>query len=633
MPVVRGTSSPPVHCARRAVCAVQDTGSILLVTERLEKGHYVIMCGIIGYVGREQPLSGMLLEGLRRLEYRGYDSWGVAVGQNGSIKVAKKAGRIVTTDPTLPDAAIGFGHTRWATHGGVTDENAHPHVDCTGRFAVIHNGIIENFRKLRTRLIENGHQFESETDSEVIAHLIEEAVGDQQDAAAVVNGVRNVFDQIRGLNAFIVLDNLTRHLFAVKNVSPLVLGRSTNGSFIASDALALVDHADEVHYVDDGQVAVIGPERIQLFAQESGDPEELDWQPMTLTTGDTGLNGYPHFMIKEISEQPDVLRRLVTEGIEPVRGLAERIRESYGTFLVGSGTSSYAALTGSYLFSRIARRHVNFTVGSEFKYQEHFLTDRSLVVALSQSGETADVIEAVMAAKERGAQIAALVNVPGSTLDRMADYSVHLNAGPEQCVLSTKAYVAKVAVLLLAAHILNGSEHAGREIIWQSVDGIEQLLSPIAGDTIRKVSGQVVDHDHCYIIGRGLSYPTALESALKIKEVSYIHAEGFAGGELKHGVIALIDKGTPAIVFSPLDETRDDILSGAMEMKSRGAVIIGVSPEDDEVFDIHIPVADVGDGSPIVNVVPAQLLGYQLALMRDLDPDKPRNLAKSVTVK
>lgn len=591
------------------------------------------MCGIIGFVGNEQPLSSMLIEGLRRLEYRGYDSWGVAVGQNGTIEVAKRAGRIVPEAPDLPSSAIGFGHTRWATHGGVTDQNAHPHVDCSGRFAVIHNGIIENFRKLRQQLIENGHTFVSDTDSEVIAHLVEEAVGHETDLQLVLDGIRNVFGQLRGLNAFIVLDNQARHLFAVKNVSPLVLGQSDTGSYIASDALALVEHVDEVHYLEDGAIAMIGPGTINLCDHQSGDEQDLNWQPLTISAGDTSLNGYPHFMIKEISEQPDVLRRIVTDGLEPVRGLAELIRESYGTFLVGSGTSSYAALSGSYLFSRIARRHVNYTVGSEFKYQEHFLTDRSLVVALSQSGETADVIEAVMAAKDRGAKIAALVNVSGSTLDRMADYSVHLNAGPEQCVLSTKAYVAKVAILLLTAHILNGSEHAGREILWQSIDGIEQLLSPIASDHIRNVAGQIVERNHCFVVGRGLSYPTALESALKIKEASYIHAEGFAGGELKHGVIALIDNGTPAIVFSPLDETRDDILSGAMEMKSRGAVIIGVSPENDEVFDIHVPVADVGDGSPIVNVVPAQLLGYQLALLRDLDPDKPRNLAKSVTVK
>jgi len=290
-------------------------------------------------------------------------------------------------------------------------------------------------------------------------------------------------------------------------------------------------------------------------------------------------------------------------------------------------------LSGAYLFSRIARRHVNFAVGSEFKYQEHFLTERSLVIALSQSGETADIIEAVMAAKRAGARVAALVNVPGSTLDRLADFSIHLGAGPEQSVLSTKAYTAKVAILMLTAHVLNGSEHVGREHLWRAVDGVEQALAPASERRVQEIADRIADQEHCFVIGRGLSYPTALEAALKIKEVSYIHAEGFAGGELKHGVIALVEDGTPCIVFSPLDETRDDILSGAMEMRSRGGFIIGVSPVAEEVFDVHVAVAEVGDASPLVGVIPAQLLGYYLAVRRGLDPDKPRNLAKSVTVK
>jgi glucosamine--fructose-6-phosphate aminotransferase (isomerizing) len=309
------------------------------------------------------------------------------------------------------------------------------------------------------------------------------------------------------------------------------------------------------------------------------------------------------------------------------------IRESYGTFLVGCGTASYAALTGTYLFSRIARRHVNFVTGSEFGYQEHFLTDRSLVIAHSQSGETVDVIEPVLAAKARGAKIAALVNVKGSTLDRIADFSLHLNAGPEQAVLSTKAYSAKLATLLLTAHILNGSEHVGRDLLWRAVDGVRQTLTPAFVGQVREVAAQINDQSSMFVIGRGLSYPTALEAALKIKEVSYIHAEGFAGGELKHGVIALIEPGTPCIVYSPLDETRDDIISGAMELKARGGFIIGISPEGEEVFDIHLPIADAGDASPLVMAPPAQMLGYQLAVLRGLDPDKPRNLAKSVTVK
>jgi len=590
------------------------------------------MCGIFGYVGATQAGGEIILDALRKLEYRGYDSWGVAVGANGHIDVAKRAGRIGDAVADVPDAKIGFGHTRWATHGGVTDENAHPHLDCTGRFAVIHNGIIENYRVIKDRLIARGHLFHSETDTEIVAHMIEDAVADDPDRD-LVSVVREVFAQLRGLNAIIVMDNHTHQLTAVKNVSPLVLGEGDKGFYLASDALALIGHVDRIHYLEDGQVARITADGVSLWSATTGATQAPNFEPLTLTATDTSLGIYPHFMIKEIHEQPDVLRRIGREYTDPVKELAALIRESYGAFLVGSGTASYAALSGSYLFSRIARRHVNFTVGSEFKYQEHFITDRSLVIALSQSGETADVIESVMAAKQRGAKIAALVNVRGSTLDRLADFSIPLGAGPEQCVLSTKAYTAKIAILLMVAHELNGSLHVARELLWQAVDGVEQAIAPESANLIRTIAASIVQREHAFIIGRGLSYPTALEAALKIKEVSYMHAEGFAGGELKHGVIALVEKGTPSIVFSPLDETRDDILSGAMEMRSRGGMIIGVSPERDRVFDAYIPVADVGDASPIVNVIPAQLLGYELALLRGHDPDKPRNLAKSVTVK
>jgi len=286
-----------------------------------------------------------------------------------------------------------------------------------------------------------------------------------------------------------------------------------------------------------------------------------------------------------------------------------------------------------YLFSRIAAHHINFSVGSEFKYHEHFLTPRSLVVALSQSGETADVIESMLAARNRKAKLGALVNAPHSTLDRMVDVRVPLRAGPEQCVLSTKAYSAKVAALLLSAHALNGDYPTGRELILKAAAGLRSMLREEWIATVRSVAREIFTHDHLFVIGRGLSYPTALEAAIKIKEVSYMHAEGFAGGELKHGVIALVAPGTPCVVYAPLDETRMDILSGAMELKSRGGYIIGVSSENDPVFDVHIPVPDVGDASPLVNALPAQMLGYHIALLRGNDPDKPRNLAKSVTVK
>jgi glucosamine--fructose-6-phosphate aminotransferase (isomerizing) len=591
------------------------------------------MCGIFGYVGQETDTGSMVLRALKRLEYRGYDSWGVAVGVNGHLAIEKHVGKIGDAELDLPDSAIGFGHTRWATHGGVTEANAHPLRDDAGRLAVIHNGIIENFRTLKEGLVERGTTFRSETDTEVVVHLVAERLGTGATPEAVRQAVADVFLDLRGLNAVIVMDRGTGTLTAVKRISPLVLGRGAAGVFVASDVLAFAGHATDICYLDDLQVAQLSADGVTLTDARTGATLTPLWQPLPLQHGAAELGNYPHFLMKEIDEQPRVIEMIARDQADGVQELARRIRESYGTFLVGCGTASYAALTGSYLFSRIARRHVNFVVGSEFKYQEHFLTDRSLVVALSQSGETVDVIEPVLAAKERGASIAALVNVKGSTLDRIADFSLHLDAGPEQCVLSTKAYSAKVALLLLTAHVLNGSEHVGRDLLWRAVDGIQASLTPTYIDRVREVAARITCRTDMFVIGRGLSYPTALEAALKIKEVSYIHAEGFAGGELKHGVIALVEHDTPCIVYSPLDETRADILSGAMELKARGGLIIGISPEYDAVFDLYLPIADVGDAAPLVMAPPAQLLGYQLALLRGLDPDKPRNLAKSVTVK
>jgi glucosamine--fructose-6-phosphate aminotransferase (isomerizing) len=315
------------------------------------------------------------------------------------------------------------------------------------------------------------------------------------------------------------------------------------------------------------------------------------------------------------------------------RALAELIARSRGVHLVGCGTASYAALAGQYLFSRVARTPAVFATGSEFKYLEHFLTDQSLVIALSQSGETADIIESVGLARSKGARIAALVNMPGSTLMRIADLVVPLRAGPEQCVLSTKAFTAKLAVLLLTAHALAGSLEEGRAQLRQASLAMRAFLEGDGARQVRDVARRIRDKEHLYVVGRGPSYPTALEAALKIKEGSYVHAEGFAGGELKHGVIALVEAGTPCLVFAPDDETRDDILSGAMQMRARGGFIIGVAPTPAPAFDVHIPVERAGDAQPLVDALPAQLLGYHLALLRGHDPDKPRNLAKSVTVK
>jgi glucosamine--fructose-6-phosphate aminotransferase (isomerizing) len=583
------------------------------------------MCGIFGYVGESTDVGAAVLDALKTLEYRGYDSWGIAVGVDGRLAVTKAPGRISTASVDFPDSDIGFGHTRWATHGGVTHANAHPHLDCSGRIAVIHNGIIENFRELRAEVVAKGHLLRSETDSEVIAHLIEDEL---TAGKTPQHALDLVFARLVGLGAVIVLDLASRTMLATKRTSPLVVGRNCSKVTIASDEIALAGHASEIHYLEDGELATLSGDGIEIHGAAP-----VSWSEVSMDHYRHGLDGYPDFMSKEMAEQPEVLERLVTEAAPQIESLANAIRASFGAYMLGCGTASYAALTGSYLFSRIAARHVNFAPGSEFKYHEHFLTPESLVIAFSQSGETADIIEAMLAARSRGSKLAGVINAPRSTLGRMVDLRVDLLAGPERCVLSTKAYTAKVAVLLMTAHALRGTLGLGQQLVLQAAVGLREMLAPSWIGRARAIAERIYEAEHLYVIGRGLSYPTALEAALKIKEVSYIHAEGFAAGELKHGVIALVQVGTPCVVYAPNDETRADIMSGAMELKSRGAHIIGIGPECDPVFDAWLQTPDVGDAAPLVQALPAQMLGYHAALLRGNDPDKPRNLAKSVTVK
>ncbi len=594
-----------------------------------------ILCGIFAYAGRETQAADMILDGLRRLEYRGYDSWGVAVRNNGGILTEKQIGKIGGAQVRMPESTAGFGHTRWATHGGVTQPNAHPHTDCSGRLALIHNGIVENFPELRREVIAAGHQLHSQTDSEIVVHLIEDALARQDGSASgVEDAIREVFARLEGMNAIMVLDSASDTLVAVKNGSPLVVGYGAEENYIASDASALLPHTRKVSFLSDGEMVVVTPEGVCLKDAESGEelePEvtELDWQVEQAELGD-----YPHYLIKEIHEQPKIVREIALTQGDTAEALAQLVRESFGTFFIGCGTAANAALTGQYLFSRIARFHVNFEVGSEFGYLEHFLTPRSLVIAHSQSGETIDVIEPLTRAKkEKGVQVAALVNVLGSTLYRMSDFNALLNAGPEKSVLATKSYTAKLAILTLTAYAMDGRLEEGQELLLRAADLIEEQLSEENAGRIAELAERIYEKENMFVIGRGLSFASSLEAALKIKEVSYIHAEGFPGGELKHGVIALIEEDTPCVVFAPKDETHGGILSGAQELKARGAYIIGVSPEPSDAFDYYIPVGEAGNASPLVNAVPAQILAYNLALKRGTDPDKPRNLAKSVTVK
>ncbi len=587
------------------------------------------MCGIFGYIGSEDRAAETVLEGLKRLEYRGYDSWGIAVNRDQKLLLEKHVGKIGDAQTKFSGGQIGLGHTRWATHGGVTVKNSHPHWDCQKRLAVVHNGIIENFEEIKKSLLKKGHHFLSETDTEVVPHLIEENLKKY----SLPEAVRRAFNRLEGLNAIVVIDPKTQTLVAAKTGSPLVVGFSKKATLLASDASSLLPHTKTVCFLEDGELLTISKNKVSLFEVASGQKKKLKKQKLDWEVEEADLGRFPHFMLKEICEQPKVLTGILKEKEEEIKKIAPIIKNAFGTYMVGCGTAAYAALCGTYLFSRLAKKHINFAYGSEFAYLTDFLTPKSLVVAFSQSGETIDIIEAVKKSKEKKAKILAVTNVLGSTLYRLADYKMLLGAGPEKCVLATKSFTAKLAILLLLAEDLNGDLEEGKAKLRKAVGEVDKLLTKKNLRAIKKLAGKISAREHIYVIGRGLSYPVALEAALKIKEVSYIHAEGFAAGELKHGVIALIEKGTPCLVFAPNDETYGAVLSGAMEVKARGGLIIGVSHKDSEVFDHFIKVSDCGDASSIPNAVVAQLLGYFLALKKGFDPDKPRNLAKSVTVK
>jgi glucosamine--fructose-6-phosphate aminotransferase (isomerizing) len=588
------------------------------------------MCGVFGYVGIETNVGATVLSALKTLEYRGYDSWGVAVAAPDGMVVDKEPGRINGSHHQFPDARSGIGHTRWATHGGVTAENAHPHVDEAGRIAVVHNGIIENHAVLKAELLDRGHTFASETDSEVVVHLVEEAL-DRGDSLA--RAVASVFEQLEGYNAIVVLDRTSEQFAAAKRVSPLVIGRGTTASTIASDAVAMHGHADELIYLDDDQLAILSATGIDVLDRTSLEPSTPFVVPIQAADNDIELGPYPHFMAKEMAEQPRALRRLVQEAQDEVRALAAAVRAADRILLVGCGTAANAALAGSYIFSQISGREANLVPASEFRYRSSYLDERTLVIAISQSGETIDVLEAVHEAQKRGARVAAIVNTPNSSLDRLVETTVHLRAGVEQCVLATKSYTAMLATLILTACELSGDWDTGAHSVAQAADTIEAMLSSDVPQQLRELGGYVASREHMFPIGRGVHFASALEAALKIKEVSYVHAEGFAAGELKHGVIALIEDGTPCLVFAASDITHTDVLSGAAELRSRGGYMIGVGSEPDPTFDEFVMVPESGIANVIVEALPGQLLGYFAALTRGNDPDRPRNLAKSVTVK
>lgn len=588
------------------------------------------MCGIFGYIGNKNNSAETVLLGLKRLEYRGYDSWGIGVKHDGQIKIDKHIGKIGSAVTNLPLSTVAYGHTRWATHGGVTIENAHPHLDCTKKVAVVHNGIVENYLKLKKDLKKN-HTFRSETDTEIVAHLLE---GNLRNTKDIKEATRKTFLELTGRNAIITIFAKYDTIVVAKNGSPIVIGVGEKENFISSDAAALLPYTRKVIFLEDGQMGVIERHGLSIYSIKTGKQIRpkiriLDWNLEDAEKGE-----FEHFLIKEIFDQSKSVADAVTQNEKDFFDFVNLIKKSYGVYAVGCGTAAHACRMATYIFSVIAKKHLNFCVGSEFSYFEHFLKPDSLLLAASQSGETADILEAVAAARKHKSKVAALVNAVGSTLERESDKVLPLRAGPEKAVLSTKAFTAKLAIFYLLAYSIIGKYKEGREAILKTAKEIEMLLkNKNFMDQIKEIAQNIYKVNDIYILGRGLSFPLALEAAHKIKEASYIHAEGFAGGEPKHCEISLVSKGTPSIVFVPNDETKAAILSNAMEFKSRGAYIIGISPENEQVFDEWIKVPDLGKTSSIINIIPAQVLAYFLALKRGNDPDKPRNLAKSVTVK
>ena len=616
------------------------------------------MCGIIGYIGDRQ-VAPLLLTGLKRLEYRGYDSSGVAIVSNGDIHIRKEAGKIGELEGRLEiepaPGVYGIGHTRWATHGPPTTRNAHPHASEKGDFALVHNGIIENADILRRRLKERGHEFTSETDTEVLVHLIEEVYGQGEGRAAesLERAVETALHQVEGTYGIAVVSTRDPNKIVVARLgSPLLIGVGNGGeTFVASDAAAVISHTRDVVYLDDGDMATITPEGYVVHRGGVGPVDRpvnrLDWD-----LGEVERGGYPHFMLKEIMEQPQTLREtmrgrlLEDEGSVKLGGLTgmdEELLAAKRVVILGCGTSWHSGLIGEYMLEDIARIPTEVEYASEFRYRRPVVEPGTLAIAISQSGETADTLWAMREAKQLGATCLGIVNAVGSTIARETDAGVYLHAGPEIGVASTKAFTSQVVVLaMMTVHLgrLRGSLSAsrGREIVRALARLPEQATHILEMDeSLQQLAQEFKDHPNFLYLGRGYNFPGALEGALKLKEISYIHAEGYPAAEMKHGPIALIDENMPVVVIAPKDAVYEKVRSNIEEVKARGGRVITVTSEgDDELAEISDHVIEIprthDSLTPILAAIPLQLLAYHIAVLRETDVDQPRNLAKSVTV-
>jgi glucosamine--fructose-6-phosphate aminotransferase (isomerizing) len=609
------------------------------------------MCGIVGYVGSRQA-DEILLAGLKRLEYRGYDSAGIAV-INGALACRKRKGKVADLQEMVNGGlagTCGIGHTRWATHGAPSDENSHPHLSSDGIFALVHNGIVENYSVLREQLIRDGYTFESQTDTEVLVHLIHAVQAET--GLSLPEAVREALTHVVGTYGIAVVSSLEPDiLIAARKGSPLILGVGDDENFVASDASALIEHTNQVVYLNDGELVVIRSDSFEVTTIEN-EPltkkvHRLEWDLEQLEKG-----GYEHFMLKEIMQQPDSVRdslrgrvRLDQGGIH-LGGLMDvmnRLKDARRIIIVGCGTSWHSGLVAEYLFEEFARIPTEVEYASEFRYRNPILHENDVVIAISQSGETADTLAAVREAKAKGVLVIGVCNVVGSTIARETDAGVYLHAGPEIGVASTKAYTAQVSVLsLIALSIASRRGTMSQAEIIQVLSELDQIPEKIA--SVLEDAHEIEELARTYrfaanflYMGRGYNFPVALEGALKLKEISYVHAEGYPAAEMKHGPIALIDQMMPVVIIAMKDSTYPKIVSNIEEVLARGGQVIAITDHDNEELDdkceyvIHVPPT-VACLTPLLTVVPLQLLSYHMAVLRGNDVDQPRNLAKSVTV-
>jgi glucosamine--fructose-6-phosphate aminotransferase (isomerizing) len=607
------------------------------------------MCGIVGYVGTKKVVP-ILMEGLRRLEYRGYDSAGMAVLEKDGLIFEKTAGKVNALEALLKgrkfESTIGIAHTRWATHGEPTDTNAHPHLDCKGQIAVVHNGIIENFGTLKELLQRKGHKFSTETDTEVLAHLIEEYYeGDLCEAT------RLALTQVEGTYGIAVLcKENPGEIVAARHGSPLVVGRGEGENFVASDVSAILRHTNQVVYLEDKEIALVNKDKFSISTIDkvkvTPQVQEISW---TLDQIERG--GFPHFMLKEIFEQPTTVNNAMRGRLNPEEGTVrlnglnlqyEELRHIDRIIITACGTSWHAALIGEYIIEEYASIPVEVEYASEFRYRSPIINDGTVVFVISQSGETADTLAAMREAKRKGATVLGICNVVGSTIARETDGGVYIHAGPEIGVASTKAFTSQISVLTLFATLLGRMRSLSVERGQDIINGLKEIPQQVEkilerSDHVKGIASRYYGKNNFLYLGRGINFPVALEGALKLKEISYIHAEGYPAAEMKHGPIALIDENMPVVVIALKDSVYEKVLSNIEEIKARRGQIIALATEGDEQIKkkvdhvIYIPET-IEQLTPLLSIIPLQLLAYHMAVMRGCDVDQPRNLAKSVTV-